>query len=74
MKQLTLNIILAPAPTTIEDICNQLRITADHMQQHVKRDALPTVMALRDENGKLVGAMTIHEADMDINGGTRTDR
>jgi len=32
---------------------------------------LPTVMALRDENGKLVGAMTIHEADMDINGGTR---
>jgi len=61
MKQLTLHIV--PSPDKMEDISKILRIIATNMEQMT---SLPTVLALRNENGDLLGAVTFGQVEIPI--------
>ncbi len=64
MKQIQLTFMLTPTPDSMLRVCDLISITLAHIEQQVKLDELPTIVAMRDTYGKLVGAATISERDM----------
>jgi hypothetical protein len=61
MKHLTLQFTITPAPDTMSELAELLITSARHMEALIKRDNLPTIMALRDQSNALRGAVTVHE-------------
>jgi hypothetical protein len=61
MKHLTLQFTITPAPDTMSELAELLITSARHMEAFIKRDSLPTIMALRDQSNALRGAVTFHE-------------
>jgi hypothetical protein len=55
MKSLTINLNLIPAPLDIGAIASALHKTAADIERLA---LLPTVLALRDANGALIGAVS----------------
>jgi hypothetical protein len=63
MKHLTLQFTITPAPDTMSELAELLITSARHMEALIKRDNLPTIMALRDQSNMLRGAVTFHEKE-----------
>jgi hypothetical protein len=47
----------------MSELAELLITSARHMEALIKRDNLPTIMALRDQSNMLRGAVTFHEKE-----------